>query len=73
MSATLGRLPVVLTVQAQVSLPAWIIANDLAGDTPGLVVPLLVDLVRRNGVQNPALVPPGPLDVLQQVSAVLAL
>ena len=73
MSATVGRLPVVLTVQAQVSLPAWIIANDLAGDTPGLVVPLLVDLVRRNGVQNPALVPPGPLEVLQQVSAVLAL
>ena len=68
MTSTIGRLPQVLTMQTSATLPAWVIANILAGDNPALIIPTYQDLVTRNTLANPALVPPGNIEVLAPAS-----
>jgi prophage DNA circulation protein len=70
MTATIGRLPQVQTVVAA-SLPAWLIANILAGDTPGLIQSTYADLITRNTLRNPALVPAGPLETLASTASLV--
>lgn len=64
MTATIGRLPAVVTFTPPGPAPVWLIAQYLAGDTPANVVPVYLDLVARNGIVNPAVPVPGPLEVL---------
>jgi prophage DNA circulation protein len=66
MTATIGRLPAVETLTLGSPAPLWLIAQYLVGDTPGLVLPTYLDLLQRNDVINPAVPPPGPLEVLVQ-------
>jgi prophage DNA circulation protein len=68
MTATIGRLPQVLTVIAAAPLPGWLIANILAGDTPALIGAAYADLLTRNSVRNPALLPAGALETLAPAS-----
>ena len=68
MTATIGRLPQVRTVTLARTLPAWLVANILAGDTPALIQPTYADIIARNGVANPALVGPGDIEVLLPAS-----
>jgi len=71
MSAIIGRLPQVQTVIASAALPAWLIANILAGDTPGLIQSTYADLVTRNTLRNPALVPAGALETLASTASLV--
>jgi prophage DNA circulation protein len=62
----IGRLPAVriLLPRADVA-SAWAIAHDLVGDDPAAVLPMMRDLIRRNGIRNPAVVPADrPLEYL---------
>jgi prophage DNA circulation protein len=65
MSALIGRLPAVKTVVTARAMSVWLIANALVGDTPSAMLPTIQDIVARNGIANPALVPAGPLAVLE--------
>ena len=47
-----------------VTAPVWLIAQYLAGDTPARVLPVYLDLVKRNGIINPGAPQSGPLEVL---------
>jgi prophage DNA circulation protein len=73
MTATIGRLPQVQTVLAAAPLPAWLIANILAGDTPSLIQSTYSDLITRNSVRNPALVPAGAIETLAPASLAASL
>ncbi|MDA8049960.1 MAG: DNA circularization N-terminal domain-containing protein [Rhodospirillales bacterium] len=66
MSSLIGRLPAVIEVVTPAVLPAWLIAEYVAGDTPGAIYATWQDIVARNGVRNPALVPSGSVEVLAQ-------
>jgi hypothetical protein len=66
MTATIGRLPAVQTLTLAAPASLWLIAQYLVGDTPGLVLPTYLDLRARNDIINPAVPPPGPLEVLVQ-------
>ncbi|WP_431281663.1 DNA circularization N-terminal domain-containing protein [Humitalea sp. 24SJ18S-53] len=56
----IGRLPRVAAVTAPpATVPAWIIANHLAGDRPGDVRAMVEDLVVRNRLAHPSIVPGG--------------
>jgi hypothetical protein len=45
-------------------MPAWLLAQYIAGDNPGSVRAAYVDLITRNNVFHPAIVPAGTLEVL---------
>lgn len=64
MTATIGRLPVVQTFTSPSVLSAWILAQHLSGDRPDRLLAVYRDLVSRNRIVNPALVPVGRLEVL---------
>lgn len=64
-NALIGRLPAVVTVNTINVLPAWLIAHYVAGDVPARMAATYADIVARNRVINPALVPAGALEVLQ--------
>ena len=64
MTATIGRLPAVLTVTLPTGVSAWLVAQYLAGDAPGGVVATYRDIVARNAVRHPAMVPAGAIEVL---------
>jgi hypothetical protein len=66
MNATIGSLPVVETLTLTAPVSTWLIAQYLVGDTPGAVLATYLDLVLRNNIINPAIPPPGPLEVLVQ-------
>ncbi|MBR0643984.1 DNA circularization N-terminal domain-containing protein [Plastoroseomonas hellenica] len=54
----IGRLPPVETLGPRGgAVSAWLIAQHLAGDDPAAVQPMLNDLVRRNRLAVPGLVP----------------
>jgi prophage DNA circulation protein len=56
----IGRLPQVVQLTApEPGLPAWLVAQHLAGDEPGRVVALHADLVARNRLPHPAVIPGG--------------
>jgi prophage DNA circulation protein len=65
-SSQLGRLPSVVTVPVPREMSAWLLAYALAGDTVADVVPMLDDMVTRNLIANPAIVPAGTVQVLEQ-------
>ncbi len=64
MTATIGRLPQVRRLALAAPLPAWVVANMLAGDTPALILPAYTDLVARNAVRHPAALPAGIIESL---------
>ena len=64
MSATIGRLPPVETVTLRNATSAWLLANYLAGDATGGVVATYRDIVARNRIRHPAMLPAGPVEVL---------
>jgi prophage DNA circulation protein len=66
MNALIGRLPPVVTIYIPQVMPAWMIAQYISGDAPSEVVATYQDIIARNKVFHPALVPPGALEVLQQ-------
>jgi prophage DNA circulation protein len=65
MSAVIGRLPAIITVTTPATMPAWLLAHGIAGDDPTKVVSVMLDIIQRNGIRHPALVPAGPLEILQ--------
>jgi hypothetical protein len=70
MTAQIGRLPAVVSIVPPLSrsgqtTPVWLLAQYLSGDTPGAVFATWLDLVARNNVVNPALLPPGAIETLQ--------
>ena len=67
MNDRIGRLPSVEQLLPPRPVPAWLVAHHRAGADPTRVVAQLEDLVRRNRLRHPALLPPGvPLEVLRQ-------
>ena len=64
MSATIGRLPPVLTLTPPTQAPVWLLAYYLYGDWPDRMLGGYLDIVARNDIRNPALPPPGPLEIL---------
>jgi len=63
-SATIGRLPAVLSVPVSRPLSAWAIAYALAGDTPENVQTVMDDMVSRNDLIHPGIAGPGDLAIL---------
>jgi prophage DNA circulation protein len=63
-NSLIGRLPPVVTITTEATMPAWILAQYISGDTPRAVYATYLDLISRNAVLNPALVQPGMLEVL---------
>jgi len=60
MHERIGRLPPTRQVTSPAArVPAWVIAQHVAGDSPGRVRAVMEDLVRRNRILHPSAVPPG--------------
>jgi prophage DNA circulation protein len=66
MNSIIGRLPAVVTVTTRSTIPAWILAQYVSGDNPEDVVATYNDLIARNDIRHPAMVPPGAIEVLDQ-------
>ncbi|MCP9320101.1 DNA circularization N-terminal domain-containing protein [Acetobacter persici] len=66
-SSRLGRLPSVVSLTLPGEMDAWVLAYALAGDTAANVVPMLNDVITRNRVLTPAILPAGTLEVLEPV------
>jgi prophage DNA circulation protein len=64
MNTLIGRLPAVVMINVPMAIPVWLLAQYVSGDTPGDVFATYNDIVTRNGIRNPALVPPGSIEVL---------
>jgi prophage DNA circulation protein len=63
-SAQIGRLPVVQTYTLAATVPAWLVAQALIGDTPAKLLAMYTDLVARNGVTYPWMMGPGSIEAL---------
>lgn len=59
----LGRLPAIRTITTNGTMPAFLIANAMAGDDPKRVVDALHDLINRNAIKHGGAVSPGELEV----------
>lgn len=67
MNERIGRLPPVERLRPPRSVSAWLVAHHLAGDDPARVVAQFEDLVQRNRLRHPAILPPGAaLEVLRR-------
>jgi prophage DNA circulation protein len=66
LNSLIGRLPAVVTINIPRTMPAWLIAQYISGDDPDQLLATYQDIITRNNITNPALVPPGPLEVLNQ-------
>lgn len=64
MNTLIGRLPPVVTITVPRVMPAWLLAHYISGDDPAEVYATYQDIIARNNVYHPALVQPGPLEVL---------
>jgi prophage DNA circulation protein len=64
LNALIGRLPPVVTLTIPTVMPLWVIAQYISGDDPSQVLATYQDLITRNNIFHPALVQPGPLEVL---------
>lgn len=65
MHERIGRLPSVGRLTPPRPVGAWLVAQHVAGQDPARVVAQFEDLVRRNGLRHPAIIPPGlALEVL---------
>lgn len=67
-SAQLGRLPSIVAVPVPVEMSPWLLAYALAGDTAENVVPLMNDMITRNSILTPAIIPAGTIYVLEQTA-----
>ncbi|MFT9091669.1 MAG: hypothetical protein ABF479_11820, partial [Gluconacetobacter sp.] len=67
-SSRIGRLPSVVSVTVPREMSVWTLAYALAGDTITNVVPMIGDLVTRNGLALPAIVPTGTVEALETAS-----
>jgi prophage DNA circulation protein len=63
-NSEIGRLPAVVTILLPTTMPAWLVAQYLAGDTPSAVRAQYLDIVARNQVTHPAMVPAGDIEAL---------
>lgn len=68
MNTIIGRLPNVVTVTLPSTVPAWLVAQYLAGDRPDQLLAMYRDLISRNDVRHPAMVPAGPIEVLDSAA-----
>jgi hypothetical protein len=66
LNSLIGRLPAVVTIMIPRTMSAWTLAEYISGDDPGQVFATYQDIIARNNIRHPALVPPGPLEVLDQ-------
>ncbi len=66
MNTLIGRLPPVVTINTARTMPVWLLAQYVSGDEPGNVFVAWQDIINRNGVRHPAMLPPGPVEVLNQ-------
>ncbi len=64
MTATIGRLPAVVTLTLPAPTSIWVVANARAGDDPTAVLASYDDIVTRNAVANPAAPGTRTLEVL---------
>ncbi len=64
MNALIGRLPAVVVITTRNTVPVWLLAQYVSGDTPGNVVDTYMDIVARNNVRHPAMLAPGAIEVL---------
>lgn len=64
MSQRLGRLPSVQVLHNPAMTSAWLLAQHLSADRPDQMLAVYLDIVARNDVAQPALVPAGALEVL---------
>jgi prophage DNA circulation protein len=63
-NAQIGRLPAVVNITVANTIPAWLLAQYISGDTPGQVFATWRDIVARNKIKNPGAVPPGNYEAL---------
>lgn len=68
MSEVIGRLPAVERIVPP-RASAWLLAQHYAGDDPREVVPMLLDIRRRNRLRHPAVLGAGPIEVLKPEGA----
>lgn len=66
MNAIIGRLPAVVTINTPVPMPVWLLAQYVSGDDPSGVFATWQDIIARNGVRHPAMLPAGGVEVLNQ-------
>ncbi len=64
LNAQIGSLPPVVILTLPTTMPAWLVAQFVADGDPGSVRATYLDIVARNQVVHPALVPGGPIEVL---------
>jgi prophage DNA circulation protein len=64
LNALIGRLPAVVTIHIATASNAWLLAQYISGDNPADVYATYQDLIARNDIFHPALVPPGAIEVL---------
>lgn len=60
----IGRLPKVQIITLNDTMPVWLVAQSLAGDTPSKVLAMYSDLVSRNAIAHPAMAGPGDIEAL---------
>jgi prophage DNA circulation protein len=63
-NAQIGRLPIVQTLTMASTMPAWLVAQALAGDNPAQLLATYQDLVARNAVAYPLAMGPGSIEAL---------
>lgn len=66
MNALIGRLPAVVTINLPAPMPVWLLAQYVSGDDPSAVYATWQDIIARNGVRHPAMLPAGAIEVLNQ-------
>lgn len=60
----IGRLPSVRLLTPPRTVSAFLIAQDLVGDDPRLVTPMVEDIARRNRLRHAGAVRPTPIEIL---------
>lgn len=70
--ADLGRLPAVVRVWLAEPVSVWQLALWLAGDAPATMADVVADLVARNDIRHPAIVPAGWIETLRATTQVAA-
>ncbi len=66
LNALIGRLPAVVIINTPRTMPVWLLAQYVSGDTPSAVFATWQDIINRNQVRHPAMLPAGPVEVLNQ-------
>lgn len=66
MNTLIGRLPAVVMINIARTIPVWLLAQYVSGDDPSSVFGTWQDIINRNSVKHPAMLPAGPVEVLNQ-------